>query len=132
MVSIPANVLEIMKDPACVKSLTTICAGNRPHSIVAGTIMAPSPDMMVIGEVLMRRTSANLKQNPKAAFLVTRGKDSFEIQVVAKERIESGAIVDQMNAMLSGAGLHANAVWTFDVVSVWDESAGPKAGTKLA
>ncbi len=132
MVAIPENVLEVMKDPACVKSLTTICAGNRPHSIVAGTIMAPAPDMMVIGEVLMKRTAANLKANPKAAFLVTRGKDSFEIQVVVKDRIASGAIVDQMNAMLSKAGLHAGAVWTFDVVSVWDESAGPNAGKKIA
>ncbi len=132
MVAIPENVLEVMKDPACVKSLTTICAGNRPHSIVAGTIMAPAPDMMVIGEVLMKRTASNLKQNPKAAFLVTCGKQSYEIQVVVKDRIASGAIVDQMNAMLSKAGLHANAVWTFDVVSVWDESAGPNAGKKIA
>ena len=132
MVAIPANILEVMKAPACVKSLTTVCAGNRPHTIVAGTIMAPSPDMMVIGEVLMKRTSANLKQNPKAAFLITRGKESYEIQVTVKDRITSGAIVDQMNAILSGAGLHANAVWTFDVVSVWDESAGPNAGKKIA
>ena len=132
MVAIPANVLEVIKDPATVKALTTICAGNRPHTIVAGTIMAPAPDMMVIGEVLMRRSAANLKSNPKAAFLVTRGKESYEIQVTVKDRISSGAIVDQMNAILSGIGLHANAVWTFDVVSVYDQSAGPNAGKKLA
>lgn len=94
--------------------------------------MAPAPDMMIIGEVLMKRTANNLKQNPKAAFLVTKGNQSYEIQVTVKDRISSGAIVDQMNAILEGMHLHANAVWTFDVVAVYDESAGPTAGTKLA
>ncbi|MCQ2078735.1 MAG: hypothetical protein MJZ38_01570 [archaeon] len=132
MVAIPENVMAAIKDQASVKSLTTICAGNRPHSIVAGTIMALGPETMVIGEVLMKRTSNNLKQNPKAAFLITKGMESYEIQVTAKDRLTSGAIVDQMNAILEPMHMHAGAVWTFDVVSVYDESAGPNAGKKLA
>lgn len=124
--------MEIIKDPAAVKSLTTICAGNRPHCIVAGTIMAPTDDMMIIGEILMKRSANNLKQNPKAAFLVTKGPVSYEIQVTVKDRIASGAILDQMNAILKDKGLQANAVWTFDIVSVFDQSPGPNAGKKIA
>lgn len=132
MVAIPEKVMDLLADKASVKSLITICAGNRPHAIVAGTIMPLGSETMVIGEVLMKRSSNNLKQNPKAAFLVTKGTESYEIQVTAKDRMTSGAIVDKMNAVLEPMHMHAGAVWTFDVVSVYDESAGPNAGQKLA
>lgn len=132
MVAIPEKVMNLINDQGSVKALTTVCAGNRPHSIVAGTIMAVGPETMVIGEVLMKRTSANLKANPKACFNITKGTESYEIQVTAKDRLTSGAIYDKMNSILAGMNMHAGAVWTFDVVSVYDESAGPTAGQKMA
>jgi hypothetical protein len=36
-----------------------------------------------------------------------------------------------MKAKMAQLNLPCFAVWTFDVVEVWDESAGPSAGTKI-
>ena len=37
-----------------------------------------------------------------------------------------------MNEGLAAVNLHAKALWMFDVVAVYDEGAGPNAGTKIA
>ncbi|AGI48056.1 Pyridoxamine 5'-phosphate oxidase [Thermoplasmatales archaeon BRNA1] len=132
MAAIPQKVLDLLNDPATVKVLVTASKGGRPHAIVAGTIAAPSPETMVIGEVLMKRASANLQANPKAAFLISKGTESYEINVRAKVRLTSGPELDGMNKVLAGMNLHAGAMWVFDVCCVCDEGAHPGAGTKIA
>jgi hypothetical protein len=37
-----------------------------------------------------------------------------------------------MNEQLANSGLKARSVWTFTPLEVYDQSAGPTAGTKLA
>jgi len=131
MVAIPQKVLDLLKDPATVKVLVTSDTDKRPHAIVAGTIAAPTPETMCIGEILMKRASENLKANAKAAFLVVKGMESYEIGVRAKARLESGSELDGMNKILEGMQMHANAMWVFDVCCVYDEGAHPGAGTKM-
>ena len=114
------------------KVLVTSDKNGQPHAIVAGTISAPTPETMCIGEVLMKRASGNLKANSKAAFLVVKGTESYEIAAAAKARFDSGPELDGMNKVLEGMHMHANAMWVFDVVSVSDEGAHPGAGTKIA
>lgn len=128
MVAIPENVMKIINDPASSKVLMTTNDCGCPHGIVAGTIMSPAPDTMVIGEVLFTRSKKNLEARPDATFLVTKGMESYEIQVKAKARIDSGDMLDQMNKNLEAIHLHARALWTFEVKHVYNESAGPDAG----
>ena len=132
MANIPNNVLELLKARTTTKVLVTSSKDARPHAIVAGSIASPTADSMVVGEVLMKVSAKNLSENPKAAFLITSGKDAFEIEVTAKARLDKGPEVEAMNKELAAIGLKASAVWVFKVEAVFDQGASPKAGTKLA
>lgn len=131
MVKIPEKVLAVFNDPKAVKVLTSVGAGGQPHSIVCGSIAAPAPDTIIVGEILMKATAANLKKNDKAAFLVTADKTSYAVNVKAKQRVTEGPMIDGMNKVLAAMKLKANAVWVFEPIEVFDQSAGPAAGSKI-
>ncbi len=132
MVDIPANVIEKMNAQGTVKALVTADASGQPHAIICGSILSPSPDKVIVGEVLMKRSADNLAKNAKAAIMVSAGPEAYEIVVTNPVRMTEGPIVDQMNEGLAKAHLTAKAVWMFDVCAVYDEGAGPNAGTKIA
>ncbi|MDR2845901.1 MAG: pyridoxamine 5'-phosphate oxidase family protein [Candidatus Methanoplasma sp.] len=132
MVNIPSNVLELIKEQTTTKILVTASKDGKPHAIVAGTIGAPTPSKLSIGEVLFKVSGKNIKENPKASFLFTSKLEAYEVEVVFSERIDKGAELDATNKALEAIHLHANALWTFDVKAVYDQGASPKAGTKIA
>ncbi len=132
MVCIPEKVIEKINDRTSVKVLVTSDAAGKPHAIVCGSIACPQPDKMMVGEVLMKRSSKNLEANPKAAFLISAGNEAYEIGVSNPVRLTEGPVVDGMNQALAAVNLKASAVWMFDVCEVYDEGAGPNAGTKIA
>jgi hypothetical protein len=132
MVSIPNNVLELIKARTTTKVLVTSSKGAKPHAIVAGSIAAPSADIMVVGEVLMKVSSKNLSENPKAAFLISSGMEAYDIECTATARLDKGPELDAMNKELAAIKLRAAAVWVFKIDAVFDQGASPKAGTKLA
>lgn len=132
MANIPNNILELLKAQETVKVLVTSNKDGKPHAIVAGSIAAQTADTMIVGEILMKRSSKNLKENSKAAFLIASGTKAYEIECVAKARLESGPELDAMNKALEAIGMQAAAVWIFSVNAVYDQGASPNAGTKLA
>ena len=132
MVAIPKDVVDIMTAQGAVKTLVTVSAAGQPHAIVAGSIF-PTPDgKVIVGEVLMKRSKANLEANGKAAMLITAGPKSFELVLANPARLDSGPVFDNMKAKLAEMKLPCFGVWAFDVCEVWDEGAGPNAGTKIA
>ena len=131
-VSIPKNVVEFMAKPATVKALVSVCDCGKPHAIVCGSIIVVDEKTMAVGEVLMKKTTANMKQNDNVALLGVNGLESYLVKAKVGTRITSGPLFDGMNAELAKVKLKASAVWTFDVQEVFDESAGPNAGKKLA
>lgn len=132
MTNIPNNVLEMMKAQTTTKALVTASKSGKPHAIVAGSIGAPTADTMIVGEILMKVSAKNLAENPSAAFLISSGKDAFEIQCTARARLDSGPEIEAMNKELEAIGLKAAAVWVFKVDAVYDQGATPNAGTKVA
>lgn len=132
MALIPENVRKLIADPAAVKVLVTSSAEGRPHAIVAGTILSPTPDTMAVGVVLMHRAAKNLAANPKAAFLITKGMESYEINVRFEGDLTSGPLYDGVKAECDKLKLPLSAVKTFKVCCVCNESAGPDAGKKIA
>ena len=132
MANIPSEILELLKAQTTTKVIVTASKDGRPHAIVAGSIGSPAADTMIVGEVLMKVTSKNLAENPKASFLISSGKDAYEIECTAKARLESGPEIDAMNKALAAIGLKAGAVWVFKVDAVFYQGASPKAGTKIA
>lgn len=132
MANIPSNVLEVLNTKGTTKIIVTASKDAQPHAIVAGSIVSPAADTMVIGEVLMKKTASNLKENPKAEFILSSGLNAYSIECTAKARLDSGPELDAMNKELAAIGLKAAAVWVFKVEAVFDQGASPKAGTKLA
>ncbi len=132
MVEIPEKVLEMLNDPKTVKILVTACGCGQPHAIAAGSVASPSPDKMMVGEILMKNSVENLQKNPKASFLLVNGMQSYQIVVEKPVRIDAGPVVDKMNEALAAVKLHANAVWMFDVKEVYEQGANLDAGKKIA
>ncbi len=132
MAVIPENVMALLNDPEAVKVLATVSAEGMPHAIVVGSCMAPSPDLIVAGEVMMKTTSANLNATKKAAINVVKGTEAYLITAEDPGYLTEGEIVDKMNEQLAKLNLKAQGVWAFKPSGVWNESASPDSGTKLA
>lgn len=132
MVQIPKEVLDLFTDKNATKMVVSSSKDGKPHAIIAGSIGAPDSKTVVVGEVLMKKTSANLKENPFGEIVVAAGPKAYSIQVKAMERQDKGPALEGMNKALAAFNLKAGAVWIFKVCSVHDQGAGPNSGKKLA
>jgi hypothetical protein len=129
---IPKNVMDLFNSPEATKVLTSVSANGIPHSIVVGSVMAPSEDFFCAAEIMMKTTSANLESNPKVAAIAVKGMESFQIVGTVMARQTEGELFDNVNAKLAEMNMACSAVWMFTPEDIYDESAGPNAGTKLA
>jgi len=131
MVDIPKNVINIF-GPDSVKILVTADKSGVPHAIVCGSIIAVDSKTLAVGEILMKVSSKNLAANPNVGILAVKGLESYLVNAKVKARVTEGPVFIGMNEHLAKMKLKANAVWLFDAVSVYNQSAGPDAGKKLA
>ncbi len=132
MVAIPANVMALLNAHDVVKVFITAGKNGQPHAIPAGSIAAPAPDTIIIGEILTKQSVKNIEENKKAAFLVVKGLEAYEVNVEFKEAVKGGPMLDGMNKALAAMHLHASAVLTFAVEAVYNQSANAEAGKKIA
>lgn len=137
MVKIPDEVINAINNEKNPKILATVGADEAPHAIQAGTIMAPSNEMMIVGAIFMKKTTKNLEAMKKgdkmASFLVLDGMKSYEVRCKVGDFITSGPLFDTMSEGLKSRGLHAlQGVWTFEPVEVFNQSASYDAGTQMA
>ncbi|MCL2712915.1 MAG: hypothetical protein FWD37_06580 [Methanomassiliicoccaceae archaeon] len=132
MVDIPKNVLDLLGRQDSTKVLVTADKSGVPHAIVCGSIIAIDANTLVVGEILMKTSSKNLAANDKAAILAVNGMESYLVKVKVAGKKTEGPVFDNMNAHLAKMKLKANAVWFFAAESVFNQSAGPDAGKKLA
>jgi len=132
MVDIPKNVLDMMGRPDSTKILVTADGSGLPHAIVCGSIIAVDSKTLAVGEILMKVSSKNLAANDNAAILAANGMESYIVKVKVSGRKTEGPLFDNMNAHLAKMNLKAKAVWTFSAESVFNQSAGPDAGKKIA
>ena len=121
----------MVRHPDTKKVMATVSSDGEPHMIVCGSLMVTEPDTIVVGEVFMHRTASYLAGNPETEFMVWQGRDAYSIKAVAKERLESGPVFDKMAQQLERMNMALSAVWTFEALEVWDESATGNAGTKV-
>jgi hypothetical protein len=131
MVAIPNEVLELANGAGTVKILVTSSKDGQPHAIVCGSIFVTPDGKAGVGEILMKRAKQNLADNGKAALTIVAGPKSYELVLANPARADSGELFEGMKAKLAEMKLPCFAVWTFDVKEIWDESAGPTAGTKV-
>jgi hypothetical protein len=135
MVKIPDEVVEAINNQKNPKIIATVGPDGAPHAIQAGTIGAPSNEMMIVGAILMKRTGKNLEAMKKggktASFLVLDGPKSYEVRCTVGDFVTSGPMFDAMSEKLKEMGMTLNGVWTFTPVEVWNQSASMEAGTKM-
>ncbi len=136
MVKIPDEVVNAINNQKNPKILATVGADGAPHAIQAGSIGAPSNEMMIVGAILMKKTARNLEAMKKgdklASFLVLDGMKSYEVRCKVGDLITSGPLFDTMSEKIKQIGLTLQGVWTFEPVEVFNQSASYEAGTKMA
>ncbi len=133
MVAIPANVKALFGDKDACKIISTACSNGKPHAITAGTIGVADDNTMMVCQIFMNVTVQNLDKNPKAAFTVVKGMESYVVNTELKAKVTEGPLFDQMyKAVQDMIHLPIKSVLLFDVKSVYNESASPEAGKKIA
>lgn len=131
MVAVPGEIIELMGAKETTKILVTVSSEGQPHAIVCGSIFVTPDGKAGVGEILMKRASKNLKDTGKAALSIAAGPKAYELILKNPARADSGPVFEDMKAKMAAVNLPCFAVWTFDVCEVWDESAGPSAGSKI-
>jgi hypothetical protein len=135
VVKMPDEVVEAINNEKNPKIIATVGPDGAPHAIQAGSIRAPSNEMMIVGAILMKRTGKNLeamkKDDKLASFLVLDGAKSYEVRCTVGDFVTSGPMFDTMSEKFKPMGLTLNGVWTFTPVEVWNQSASMEAGTKM-
>ena len=136
MVKIPDEVVKAINNEKNPKILATVGADGAPHAIQAGSIRAPSNEMVIVGAILMKKTGKNLeamkRDNKMASFLVLDGMKSYEVRCRVGDFVTSGPLFDTMSEKMKQVGLTVQGVWTFSPVEVFNQSASYEAGTKMA
>ena len=128
----PAVVKDMFSRPDTTKVLVTSDASGQPHGIVCGSIFVIDDNTLAVGEVLMKTTIANMTANGKIALEAISGPTAFEVRGKVLGRQESGPVLDNLNINLAKVNLKAKAVWLFSADEIYDESAGPNAGKRIA
>jgi len=135
VVKIPDEVFNAINNPKNPKILATVGADGAPHAIQAGSIRAPSNEMMIAAAIFMKRTVKNLeamkKDGKTASFLVLDDAKSYEVRCKVGDFVTSGPLFDTMNEVIKQRGRTLQGVWTFTPVEVWNQSASMEAGTKM-
>ncbi len=131
MVTIPKEILDMMKDKGTVCVLVTANAAGQPHAIVCGSFGVIGDDTIMVGEIFMKRSSEYMAENKKVAILVVNGGKAYEMQATVLGREAEGTDIGNLNKALKVANLSARALWKFKVTAVYNESAGPDGGKKI-
>ncbi|MBC7120833.1 MAG: hypothetical protein H5T33_04535 [Candidatus Methanosuratus sp.] len=128
--------MKILNDPRATKVLGTKTPEGNVHIVHVGSLMAPDPNTIVLGAVLMKRSSSNLENMKKskelASVLTVKETTSYEIKAAVKDYLTSGEVLEKMNVELKKIGLSARGVWVLEPREVWNQSASYEAGKKIA
>lgn len=131
MAELTEPVTRLIAHPGSSKVLSTVSPEGEPHSVVCGSLAVTDDGLLVMGEVFMHRAAEYLRTSPRVEFLVWKGRDAYSIKAIVKERCTSGPVFDRMTDALDRMGMTAVAVWTFEPLEVWDESASRTAGDRV-
>ena len=136
MVALPDAVMNALNDPTGVKVLATKTPEGLVNAIPLGSMMAPDPNSIVFGVVLMKKTHINMedmqKKGDSPVVLVVTGGSAYQVHAKIKDYRTSGPILDAMNDKLKSRGIKVIGVWHMEPGSVYDQTPGPNAGKKLA
>lgn len=135
MAKMPKNVVDLLNDPKASKVIATVGSDGNPHAIMVGSINAPAEDKIAVGVILMEHTNKNLEgmkeKGQKAAILVGKEMESYQIKANIGDYQTSGPIFEAMKTEIEKIGLKLKAVWLLEPVEVWNQSASYEAGKRI-
>jgi len=136
MVNLPEDVMAELNNPKSSRVLGTTSSEGVVHLIQVGSLVAPSPNMIAFGAILMKVTNKNLegmmKKKGIVSILVTNGMKSYEVKAKVKDYQTSGPVFEKLSEELKKMGLTVRGAWILEPVEVWNQSATYDAGKKIA
>lgn len=129
--SIPQNVLNLLNDQEATKILTSVGNDGKPHSIVVGSGMSPNGEIVCCGEVMMKKTSANLANNKSVAVLVVKGMESYLVEAEVIEKQTEGEMFESVKAELAKIGLPMSGLWLFKPTAIFNQGANAESGSQI-
>jgi hypothetical protein len=136
--------MKIVNDPKTARTISTRSPDGRIHTIFMGSMIASSPDELMFAHILMKRTQMNLEDMKNRGDLVsvsvTLEQASYEIMATVGDYQTSGPNVDHMIEVLKQLGvmerlerygMKVYGIWTLIPQEIWEQSPGPRAGTRM-
>jgi predicted pyridoxine 5'-phosphate oxidase superfamily flavin-nucleotide-binding protein len=133
MVSIPQQVREFFAGK--MGWVATCSADGEPNVTPKGTVQVLDDQHVVFGDLFSLKTRQNLEQNPKVAVTVIDPGTAKGYQVKGTaELLTSGPLFDKLAAQIKdkGIGMPLHYAVKIRVEAVYDQSASPEAGKRIA
>jgi hypothetical protein len=133
MVSIPQQVQEFFKGKMGWVATST-CDGQ-PNVTPKGTVQVLDDQHVAFGDLFSLKTRQNLEQNPKVAVTVIDPGTAKGYQVKGTaELLTSGPLFDKLAGQVKAKGIAMPLHYAVKirVEAIFDQSAGPEAGKRIA
>lgn len=132
---LPENVQNVMRSGHNVWVATTGKDGT-PNIAIKGSGSLLDDENLYFADLFSKKTRANLLNNDNVALAIYEPDDDVAVQVKGKASfIDSGPLFDRVSDTIAGlqAGLPpVKSVVKITVESLWDLSAGPNSGERIA
>jgi predicted pyridoxine 5'-phosphate oxidase superfamily flavin-nucleotide-binding protein len=135
MAHLPDNVAKLLKDGHLVW-VATIGVDGWPNVAVKGASSVADSEHLIFTDVFSKKTRANLEHNPMVAVGIHDSDNEIAVQVKGRATLwDKGPLYESTAARF--AAKHPSAsppkyIVEIAVESVWDMTAGPNAGEKIA
>ena len=134
MVSIPKEVQEFFAGKMGWVATSTI--DGEPNVTPKGTVQVLDDQHVVFGDLFSLKTRQNLERNPKVAITVIDpgAAKGYQVKGTA-ELLTSGPLFDKLAAQIKAkgvVGMPMRYAVKIRVEAVYDQSAGPEAGKRIA
>lgn len=113
------------------------CSGDIPNVVPVSMKQVVDDETVMVSDQYMRKTLANLKENPRAALSVWDNEGGFQVKgsvTYENEGPRYEAVAAQVKAILSGMGYDftSKGVCFLHVEDVYSVTPGAHAGDRLA
>ena len=128
---IAEKVLNLLRDEASIKIISTMSDDHQIHTIVAGSVMVIDEETLGVAQIFMNTTAANIEHNKDVAILVVKGLESYLISARAQDRLTDGAIYHNVASVMEKNHMQVQSVLTYQALEVFNQSASQDDGKKV-
>ncbi len=126
------NVKDLLVEEKTIQ-LGTASAEGIPNVCHIGAKFLREDGKFVIVDNYMKKTKANVLENPRVCILLRREKESYQLKGVCRY-VDEGEVYEEAKAWMKvkGEKYPAKGALVIEVTEVYDSAAGSNAGNKLS